>query len=100
MIIDSDDSSDEGIIEVSNEATIEGTGANKDCSNSQDCSSTILLHYLMNPNDFSSCVGQRLSDHKWLNAITNHFKPPKVLAFHHTQIWEKAILCLCLASLA
>ena len=34
MIIDSDDSSDEDTIEVSNEATIEDMGANKDCINS------------------------------------------------------------------
>ena len=34
MIIDSDDSSDENIIEVSNEATIEDIHANKDCINS------------------------------------------------------------------
>ena len=32
--LDSDDSSDEDIIEVSNEATIEDMGANKDCINS------------------------------------------------------------------
>ena len=45
VIIDSDDTSVEEVIEVSNEATVEDTGANKDCSDSQDCSSTILLEH-------------------------------------------------------
>ena len=97
-IIDSDDTSVEDIIEVSNEATIEDTGANKDCSDSQDCSSTILLDHPINPtrpNDFSSYVGQRLSDHEWLNAITNHFKPTKCICFpSHTEYGKKR----CLAS--
>ena len=37
VIIDLDDTSVEDIIEISNEATIEDMGANKDCSDSQDC---------------------------------------------------------------
>ena len=49
VIIDSDDSSGEYIIEVSNEVTIEDTGANKDFSDSQNCSSTILLDHCINP---------------------------------------------------
>ena len=92
VIIDSDDSSDEDIIEVFNEATIEDMFANKDCSDSQDCSRTILLHHPINstkPNDFSSYVGQRLlSDHEQQLPII--LSQLKVLAFHHTQNMAKS----------
>ena len=91
MIIDSDDSSDD-IIEVSSEATDEDTSVNKDCSDSQDFSCTQLDNPInpVRPNDFSSYVGQRLSDQERLNAITKHFKPNEGTYFpSHTEYGKK-----------
>ena len=60
--------------------TLEDADTNMDCSESHGCSSTALLDHPVNairPNDFSSYVDQKLSDHQQLNALTNHFKPTK-----------------------
>ena len=91
MIIDSDNSSDD-IIEVSSEATDEDTSVNKDCNYFQDFLSTQLGHPInpVRPNDFSSYVGQRLSDQERPNAITNILSQTKILTFHHIQNMGKS----------